>query len=255
MSASEEGKDLPESESKGEASGPSVPTGNGSDGVTAHQGGAGTKKRQRNPNEDAFWKSYIEASAPGWRATVVPSGQGGIGLAGMETFFYAIDTRTGWVNAAGFPAAQVDRMIEKIVSLEPEPGTLQTTAISKITELGQLGADKDSDDARLVMMSTIGALSKTQTMATARQINGSLKGHFAYLVYTPTHGRPFSRPLFAMPPEEGFMPLDVLFELVGEWMRRDMFTPGSGIYSTIQSAGPLLVCEGLQEIINGGSAS
>lgn len=250
MSASEEGKDLPETDYKGEAVGGSVQARNGRDGVTTDRGGAGTRNRQRNPNEDAFWKSYIEASAPGWKATVVPSGQGCIGLAGMETFFYAIDTRTGWVNAAGFPAAQVDRMIEKIVALEPEPGTLQTTAISKITELGLLGEDKDSDDARLVMMSTIGALSKTQTMASARQINGSLKGHFAYLVYTPTHGRPFSRPLFAMPPDEGFMSLEVLFELVGEWMLRDMCTPGSSVYNTINTVGPLLVCEGLQEIID-----
>lgn len=213
------------------------------------QGGGGSGKQRRYRHEDAFWKGFIETSAPGWKATVVPTGLGGIGLAGMETFFYAVDTRTGWVNAAGFPAAQVEKMIEKIVALEPAPGVLPMTAISKITELGLNGADQDCDDARLAMMSTIGAMSMTQTLASVRSANGNLKGHFAYLVNTPSRGTPFSRPLFAMPPDEGFMSLELLFELVAEWMRRDMFMPGSEIYNTIQSVGPLMVCEGLQQLI------
>lgn len=203
----------------------------------------------RHQHEDAFWKGFIEASAPGWTASVAPSGKGSVGLSGMDSFFYAVDTRHGWVNAAGFPSEQVLKIIDKVQGLETSPGMLATHAISKITELSEAGVGQDSAEARAAMISTIGALSRTQTMQAVLDQRGSLKGSFIYLVYSPSRGMPFARPLFALPDEEGFLPLNFLFEVVGEWMRRDMYTPGSSTFNAIQSSGPLLVCDGLKDII------
>lgn len=220
----------------------------GSDGGAG--GGTEAAKRPRPGQREAdFWASVVEMSAPGWMATVDPDIGPSIGLSSLETFIYAVDTRTGWVNAAGFTAAQAAEVVEKVRAVSQDGQDLVNTAITQITELAQQCADLASTDSKLAVLAALGAMSFTQTMQMVLNHQGNLKGSFIYLVYTPSRGEPFGRPLFAMPDDPGVIKLDVLFELIGERMRSDILVPGTSMHARIQDCGPLRVCEALQAII------
>jgi hypothetical protein len=201
-------------------------------------------------NEAGFWKSLASTMAPGWGVSDQSlEVQGGRILGGNELVIYLVDTTTGWTRAAGFLNDQVEHAIRE-ADLRGFSENMHSLAISTIRDLADGGEGKaaDPDLTKQALMASMIALGSTKLLATVRQQNGSIKGHYIYMIYQKQDGKQMARSFYADWTENGFIPLQKTFELSADAIRHDLQSKGY-VGEDIRKGGGLVLFAPLKSLV------
>lgn len=200
-------------------------------------------------NEKEFWESLVTTLAPGWIADFQGGDDALPGLAGQRVIIYVLDTKTGWIVAAGLPIEDMQRLL---VNVQQEPEMLErvpTLAIETIQRLGAKGAKVSEQDNRLAIVSAAAALASTKVLLQIIETCGSPAGQYLYMVYSPTQGEPLGRPVFIATDAAHFVPLEAVYGIAAEAIQTDIKNLTGHVGGHIRAHGGLVLCPYLQALV------
>jgi len=186
-------------------------------------------------SEEKMWSQLLNRLHPDWKVSLgnLSVGEGALSAG---CCVYIVDVASGWKLAGTLAHAQFLQVAQRIRGLPKQHDEVLSIAQALRAVVAD-GGDPDPQLARALIHGTVQALSLTHTFDVVRSSrNGSLEGHWLYLVYALSDGSCLGRPGFASGSSVGMMSAEMLDHWIAATVRADTLG-ASSVGRMIEQAG------------------
>jgi hypothetical protein len=168
-----------------------------------------------------------------------------------------VDTSSGWICAGAISDKTMKDVARELATNPEKASNLCNVAGSLVVDAGKITPEADTPEAQNCLSAAIGAITQTQSykLATQKDPNDGLNGHWLYVTYKLKDESLLSRPIFFRKPDiaNGFAPMDVIIPLLQHVVDQDtknalgstsifrQITAGGGAQLAAEFGGPPVV--------------